>query len=242
MPEAVWIVVPTYNEAGSVEPVVRGLRAALPAARVLVVDDASPDGTGAIAARLGREDDRVAVLHRAGRRRGIGPAYVAGFGHALAHGAGAVCEFDGDRSHDPRDLARLLDALDAGADVALGSRYVPGGAVVGWAPWRRAVSRAGCAYARLLLRVEVRDLTGGCKAFRGEALERIAFRAARARGHAFQVELTYRALQAGLRVDELPITFRERRSGRSKLSAGVALEAIWRVPALRLRGPCLNQP
>ena len=176
------------------------------------------------------------MLHRAAKG-GLGPAYVAGFDHALARGATAVCEIDADFSHDPAALPALLDAVAAGADLALGSRYVPGGGVEGWAWWRRAVSRAGCAYARAVLRVPVRDLTGGMKCFRADALEAIRFRTARSRGYAFQVELTYRALRAGLRVVELPITFRERREGESKMTGHVALEAVWRIPALRLRPP-----
>jgi dolichol-phosphate mannosyltransferase len=201
---------------------------------VLIVDDASPDVTGLIAERLAAADPQVEVLHRRGER-GLGPAYVAGFDHALATGAGTVCEIDADFSHDPAMIPRLLDAIAAGADLAIGSRYVDGGGVEGWAPWRRAVSRAGCAYARAVLRVPVRDLTSGLKCFRAEALEAIEFRTARARGYAFQVELTYRALRAGLRVVEVPILFRERREGESKMTGTVALEAAWRIPALRLQ-------
>jgi dolichol-phosphate mannosyltransferase len=215
----------------------RALRAvAPPDAHVLIVDDDSPDGTGRIADRLAAADPQVSVLHRTAER-GLGPAYVAGFDHALARGAGALVEIDCDFSHDPATVPRLLDAIGGGADLALGSRYVDGGRIENWAPWRRAISRAGCAYARALLRVPVRDLTGGCKCFRAEALEAIDFRTARARGYAFQVELTYRALRAGLRVVELPIAFRERREGESKMSWTVALEAAWRIPALRLRRP-----
>jgi dolichol-phosphate mannosyltransferase len=235
MPGPAWIVLPTYCEADNVERMVHALRAAAPAdAHVLIVDDASPDGTGLIADRLAASDPHVAVLHRTAKR-GLGPAYVAGFEHALAQGAETVCEIDCDFSHDPATVPRLLDAIAGGADLALGSRYVDGGRVEGWTAWRRAVSRAGCAYARAVLRVPVRDLTSGCKCFRAEALEAIDFRAARARGYAFQVELTYRALRAGLRVVELPITFRERREGASKMTGDVALEAAWRIPALRLQ-------
>jgi dolichol-phosphate mannosyltransferase len=235
MPGPAWIVLPTYRESENVERMVHALRAvAPPDARVLIVDDASPDGTGLIAERLAAADPQVAVLHR-GAKRGLGPAYVAGFDHALAAGAGTVCEIDCDFSHDPATIPRLLDAIDRGADLAIGSRYVDGGGVEGWAPWRRAVSRAGCAYARAMLRVPVRDLTAGLKCFRAEALEAIDFRTARARGYAFQVELTYRALRAGLRVVELPIAFRERREGESKMTGTVALEAVWRIPALRLQ-------
>ena len=235
MPGPAWIVLPTYCEAENVERMVRALRAvAPPDARVLVVDDASPDGTGLLADRLAAADPQVSVLHR-GAKRGLGPAYVAGFDHALAGGAGTVCEIDCDFSHEPETMLRLLDAVAGGADLAIGSRYVGGGRVEGWTPWRRAVSRAGCAYARAVLRVPVRDLTGGCKCFRAAALEAIDFRSARARGYAFQVELTYRALRAGLHVVELPIAFRERREGESKMTGGVALEAAWRIPAMRLR-------
>src|SRR5829696_2000296 len=232
MPGRLWIVLPTYCEAGNVARMVRALRAAVDA-HVLVVDDASPDGTGLIADRLAAADPAVSVLHRPAKR-GLGPAYVAGFDHALAHGARTLVEIDCDLSHDPAAVPRLLAAVAVGADLAIGSRYVAGGGVEGWAPWRRAVSRAGCAYARLLLRVPVRDLTGGFKCFRAETLEAIDFRSARSRGYAFQVELTYRALRAGLRVAEVPITFSERREGASKLDRGVALEAAWRIPALRL--------
>jgi dolichol-phosphate mannosyltransferase len=234
MPGPVWIVLPTYREADNVEPMIRALRAVAPAAHVVVVDDASPDGTGLLADRIAAADPRVEVVHRAAKR-GIGPAYLAGFDHALARGAGALVELDCDFSHDPATVPRLLEALDAGADLALGSRYVTGGRVENWTAWRRFASRAACTYARALLRVPVRDLTTGCKAFRAPALEAIDFRSARSRGYAFQVELTYRALRAGLRVTELPITFRERREGESKLSGTVALEAAWRVPALRLQ-------
>ncbi len=235
MPGPAWIVLPTYCEAENLEPMADALRAALPAdARILVVDDASPDGTGAIADRLAAADPRVAVLHRAGKQ-GLGPAYVAGFGHALGHGAGAVVEMDCDFSHDPAVVPALLAALDDGADLALGSRYVGGGRVENWTAWRRAVSRGGCLYAQAVLRAPVRDLTGGFKAFRADALHAIDYRTARAKGYAFQVELTYRALRAGLRVTEVPIVFRERREGESKMSGAIALEAAWRVPALRLQ-------
>ena len=193
-----------------------------------MVDDASPDGTGALAERLG-----VEVLHREGRR-GLGAAYLAGFRHALECGASHVLEMDADGSHDAADLPRLLAAIRAGADLALGSRYVPGGGVEEWGRARRLLSRGGCAYARRVLRVEVRDLTTGLRCFRAEALGAIDYGSVRAQGYAFQVELTYRALAAGLRVVELPIRFRERHAGRSKMSARIALEAAWRVPALRL--------
>jgi dolichol-phosphate mannosyltransferase len=224
-----WIVLPTYNEAGNIAHVATAARAALPGARVLVVDDDSPDGTGAIAAAL----DGVEVLHRR-RKEGLGAAYVAGFAHALAHGADVVFEMDADGSHAASDLPRLLAAVEAGADVALGSRYIPGGGVENWPLLRRAVSRAGCRYARAVLGVPVRDLTGGFKCFRAGALEEIAFATIRSHGYAFQVELTYRALLRGLRVVELPIVFREREHGESKMTARIALEAAWLVPLLRV--------
>jgi dolichol-phosphate mannosyltransferase len=226
---APWIVLPTYNEAANIEAVVVAAQAALPEARVLVVDDNSPDGTAAIA----RDLDGVVVLAR-DTKSGLGDAYVAGFGAALAAGATEVFEMDADLSHDPADLPRLLGAVRAGADLAIGSRYVPGGGVENWALRRRIVSRGGCLYARAVLRVPVRDLTGGFKCFRASALEAIDYRSVRSHGYAFQVELTYRALLAGLRVTELPIVFHERREGESKMTTRIAIEAAWLVPALRL--------
>jgi dolichol-phosphate mannosyltransferase len=225
-----WIVLPTYEEARSVATVIGGLRTALGSdARILVVDDASPDGTGELAERLG-----ATVLHRA-RRRGLGPALQAGFAFALGEGADVVVQMDADGSHDPAALPALLAALDAGAGLAVGSRYAAGGAIAHWPPWRRALSRAGCAYARRVLRVPVRDLTSGMKAWRTPALAATRFPEVRGRGYAFQVELTYRALLAGVPVTEVPITFTERRAGASKLSGAIALEAAWRVPVLRLQ-------
>jgi dolichol-phosphate mannosyltransferase len=224
-----WVVLPTYNEAGNVEPVVRAALAALPDAHVLVVDDDSPDGTGAIADRLAAELEGVEVLHRPGKG-GLGRAYVSGFARALEAGASHVIEMDADLSHDPADLPRLVDA---GADLVLGSRYVAGGGVEDWDLLRRAVSRGGCAYARRVLGVDVRDLTGGFKCFRAAALEEIDYGTVRSQGYAFQVELTFRALRRGLRVVELPITFRERRRGESKMSLPIALEAALLVPRLR---------
>ena len=233
MPGPPWIVVPTYNEAANVERLVPAVRAAAPDAHVLVVDDNSPDGTGAVADRLAARDPRVEVLHRP-RKAGLGTAYVGGFARALAAGAGFVAEMDADLSHDPADLPRLLARAGAGADLVLGSRYVAGGGVADWDLLRRAISRAGCRYARTVLGVGVRDLTGGFKVFRASALEAIRFETVRSEGYAFQVELTYRALARGLRVEEVPITFRERTAGESKMSARIALEAMWLVPALRV--------
>lgn len=233
-----WLVLPTYNEVDNVEPVVRAALAVLERAapdghRVLIVDDASPDGTGQAADRLAAEHEAVEVLHRAGKE-GLGRAYLAGFERALAAGAGLVLEMDADFSHDPADLAALLAAVPH-ADVVLGSRYVKGGGVEDWGPLRRALSRGGCWYARRVLGVAVRDLTGGLKCFRRDALESLDLPRVRSQGYAFQVELTYRALLRGLRVREIPIRFRDRRRGESKMSARIALEAIWLVPALRRR-------
>jgi dolichol-phosphate mannosyltransferase len=229
-----WLVLPTYNEAANLEPLVGAALAKLPgSARVLIVDDGSPDGTGEIAERLAAEE-RVGVLHRA-RKEGLGPAYIAGFREALAGGAGLVLAMDADYSHDPAYLPRLLEAAGS-ADLVLGSRYVAGGGVSEWSAPRRAISRGGNAYARLVLGVGVRDLTGGFKCFRREALEAIDLDSIAARGYAFQVETTYRAIRLGFRVAEVPIVFRERRAGRSKMGAPIVAEAVWRVPLLRLRG------
>jgi dolichol-phosphate mannosyltransferase len=235
MAGSVWVILPTYDEAANLEAVVGGVRAALPGARILVVDDHSRDGTAELADELARADARVDVIHRPAKA-GIGRAYVAGFTAALAGGAELVVEMDADLSHDPGDLPRLVAAADDGADLVLGSRYVPGGGVEEWGLRRRTLSRFGCAYARRVLGVPVRDLTGGFKCFRASALRAIDYPTAGAQGYVFQVELTWRALRAGLTVVELPITFRERRHGRSKMSARIAREAVWRVPALRF-GP-----
>jgi len=237
-PGPIWLILPTYNEAGNIEAVVRAVRDKLPRERrVLVVDDSSPDGTGEIADRLAAEHDDVEVLHRP-RKEGLGPAYIAGFRRALAENAELVLEMDSDFSHDPAYLPRLLDAARS-ADLVIGSRYVPGGGVTEWGPLRRAISRGGSAYSRLVLGLDIRDLTGGFKCFRRPVLEAIDLDVVSARGYAFQVEMTYRAIQAGFRVVEVPIVFRERRIGASKMTRGIVAEAIWRVPALRLtaRGP-----
>jgi dolichol-phosphate mannosyltransferase len=238
MPGPPWLILPTYNEAETLEPVVAGARATLAKAapdefRILVVDDGSPDGTGAIADRLAAaHPDEVEVLHRP-ERAGLGPAYLAGFARALEGGAGFVCEMDADLSHDPADLAQLLAAVRAGAGLALGSRYVEGGGIADWGPVRRAVSRGGSWYARRVLGVGVRDLTGGFKCYRADVLEAIDLPTVRSHGYAFQVELTYRTLCAGFEVVEVPIVFRDRRRGESKMSWRIAVEAAWLVPALR---------
>lgn len=234
-----WLILPTYNEAENVKTIVPAAGEVLANAapegfRVLVVDDGSPDGTGRLADELAAEHEWVQVLHRT-EKNGIGPAYLAGFRHALAHGAGYVMEMDSDFSHDPADLARLLAAAYDGADLALGSRYVPGGGVSDWGLLRRFISEGGSTYARLVLGLKVRDLTGGFKCFRREVLEAIDFDNVRSQGYAFQVELTYRASQAGFTVVEVPIVFRDRQHGQSKMSWRIAAEAMWLVPRLRFR-------
>ena len=234
MPRAV-LCLPTYNERENLEPMIAALGSALDTSqdRVLVIDDGSPDGTGEIADRLASEHPWVAVLHRE-TKDGIGPAYVAGFRHALAEGAELVLEMDCDFSHDPADVPRLIAAA-AGADLVLGSRYAPGGGTANWGLVRRVVSRGGCLYAQVILGLRVRDLTGGFKCFRRETLEAIDLDALSAHGYAFQIETTYRVKRAGLRIQEVPITFVERRAGASKMTGSIVAEAIWRVPLLRLR-------
>jgi dolichol-phosphate mannosyltransferase len=234
-----WLILPTYNEADNVAAVVEAalpvLERAAPAGHhILVVDDNSPDGTGRLADELADRHAAVSVLHRPGRG-GLGPAYLAGFAHALDAGAGMVLEMDSDFSHDPADLARLLDAARE-ADLVLGSRYVPGGQVTDWGAARRLISRGGSWYARRVLGLSVRDLTGGFKCFHRDVLEAIDLPTVRSHGYAFQVELTHRAVRRGFRVVEIPITFRERRAGVSKMSWRIALEAAWLVPQLRRRG------
>ena len=234
---AAWLILPTYNEAENIEPLVRAVLPRLEEAEVdphvLIVDDSSPDGTGELAERLADELRPVEVLHRP-RKRGLGRAYLAGFGVALERGADLVLEMDSDFSHDPADVPRLISAAGA-ADLVLGSRYVPGGGITEWGAIRRLLSRGGSAYARWLLGVPVRDLTGGFKCFRREVLEAIDLDDVHADGYGFQIELTYRAVRAGFTVTEVPIVFRERRVGQSKMTTRIALEAVWKVPALRLR-------
>jgi dolichol-phosphate mannosyltransferase len=231
MPGA-WLVLPTYNEAENIEAIVRAARAQLREAdRILVVDDNSPDGTGAIADLLATELDGVEVLHRSDKE-GLGRAYLAGFRRALDGGADLVLEMDADFSHDPADLPRLIAAAEH-ADLVLGSRYVAGGSVTDWGLLRKLVSRGGSWYARSVLRVQVRDLTGGFKCFRRSVLDALDLQSVHADGYGFQIELTYRAIKAGFRVAEVPIVFRDRRVGQSKMNARIALEAVWKVPALR---------
>jgi dolichol-phosphate mannosyltransferase len=235
-----WLILPTYNEAENLYPLVRAVavelgRAAPGGFRILIVDDRSPDGTGAVADRLAEELGEVEVLHRE-HKAGLGSAYIDGFRRALAGGADLVLEMDSDFSHDPGDLPRLIAAADQ-ADLVLGSRYVPGGGVAGWGAGRRLLSRGGCRYASAVLGLGVHDLTGGFKCFRRAVLEGLDLDGVRTDGYGFQIELTYRAARLGFRVVELPIVFRERRTGSSKMTPRIALEALWKVPALRLRPP-----
>jgi dolichol-phosphate mannosyltransferase len=230
VPKAV-VCLPTYNELENLEPMLRALGDK--DVRVLVIDDNSPDGTGELADRLAQELDYVDVLHR-DFKEGLGPAYLAGFRRALSDGAELVLEMDCDFSHDPNDVPRLLAAIEGGADLALGSRYVPGGGVRNWGLVRRLISSGGSLYARVLLGVKVRDLTGGFKCYQRGALEAIDLDAVESKGYAFQIETTYRVLRAGFEVVEVPITFADREVGGSKMSKAIVAEAIWKVPGLRL--------
>jgi dolichol-phosphate mannosyltransferase len=227
------MVVPTYNEIENLADVVARVRRCSPAVDILVVDDSSPDGTGELADRLARELPYVDVLHRP-RKEGLGPAYLAGFRRALADGADYVLEMDCDFSHDPADVPRLLATMENGADLALGSRYVPGGGTENWGLVRRIVSSGGSLYARVLLGLPIRDLTGGFKCYRRAVLERIDLDAIHSKGYAFQIEGTYRTIRAGFKVVEVPIKFVDRTEGTSKMSRTIFLEAVTRVPALRL--------
>jgi dolichol-phosphate mannosyltransferase len=229
------ICLPTYNERENLERMLRALAEVIDPARdrVLVIDDASPDGTGELADRLAAELGYVGVLHRP-RKEGLGPAYLAGFRRALADGGELVLEMDCDFSHDPAAVPRLIEAA-ADADLVIGSRYVEGGGVRNWSLVRRAISAGGSLYARVLLGVDVRDLTGGFKCFRREVLERLDLDRIGSKGYAFQIETTYRAIRLGFRVREVPITFVDRVVGGSKMSRAIVLEAIWTVPLLRLK-------
>jgi dolichol-phosphate mannosyltransferase len=230
----VTICLPTYNERENLERMLHALCEVLPAdGSVLVIDDGSPDGTGELADRLAGEIANVAVLHRQ-HKEGLGPAYIAGFRRALADGAELVLEMDCDFSHDPADVPRLLAAAQQ-ADLVLGSRYVEGGGVRNWGRLRRFISEGGSTYARVILGTKVRDLTGGFKCIRRAVLETIALDRIDSKGYAFQIETTYRAERAGFRVVEVPIVFVDREKGHSKMSRSIVLEAVWRVPLLRLR-------
>ncbi len=226
------MILPTYNEAENLEPIARAIWAATPRCDVLVVDDGSPDGTGAIADRLALESPRLTVLHRE-RKEGLGRAYLAGFALALERGYPFVFEMDADFSHDPAYLPKLLDAAE-GADLAIGSRWVEGGGTRHWGVGRQVVSRGGSLYARTILGAPVRDLTGGFKCFRRETLLALDLGSVQSNGYCFQIELTYRALALGLRVREVPIVFEDRRVGQSKMSRQIFLEAVGMVWKLRL--------
>lgn len=229
-----WLVLPTFNEAENIEAFVAAVLAVAPGPeRVLIVDDNSPDGTGRIADRIAAGEKRVQVLHRP-HKEGLGPAYIAGFQYALAAGAELVLEMDSDFSHDPAYLPLLLEASKS-ADLVLGSRYVPGGGVSDWGYLRQLISRAGSAYGRLMLGVKVRDLTGGFKCFHRRVLDSIDLDSIESKGYAFQTETTYRAIQRGFDVAEVPIVFQERHAGASKMSWRIIAEVVLRIPRLRFR-------
>jgi dolichol-phosphate mannosyltransferase len=229
------VCLPTYNELENLEPMVRALQKVLREGdRILVVDDASPDGTGELADELAAELPFVGVLHRP-QKEGLGPAYIAGFRRALADGAELVLEMDCDFSHDPAAVPELIGTAEAGADLVLGSRYVPGGAIPNWGAMRRFISLGGNVYAQFWLSSRLRDLTGGFKCFRAPVLETVDLDAIGSKGYAFQIETTYRVLRAGFKVVELPISFSDREHGHSKMSKSIVLEAIWKVPVLRYR-------
>jgi dolichol-phosphate mannosyltransferase len=233
--DRVTVVIPTYNERENISEIVVAVTAH--GYRVLIVDDSSPDGTGELADGIAADQTLVEVLHRA-EKQGLGPAYASGFDHALERGAEVIVEMDADFSHDPADLPRLLSAIDQGADVAIGSRYVSGGATPDWPLGRQLISRGGNLYARLMLGLPVRDATAGFRAFRAEALSALPYRQSEASGYGFQVEMAMRAHRQGLRIVEVPISFRDRTRGTSKMGTGIVLEAmklvtIWGFQRLR---------
>ena len=231
--DGVWIVLPTYDEADNIEPISRAILEALPAATLLVVDDGSPDGTGDLADALAAIDDRIRVRHRP-QKQGLGRAYLDGFGIALANGAGTIVQMDADFSHDPAVLPSLVAPVaDETADLVIGSRYTKGGGVVDWGLGRRIVSRGGSLFARIVLGLGQNDLTGGYKAWRAETLAGVPFDGVHAGGYVFQIEMTFRADRAGARIRELPITFRDRRVGQSKMSRRIVAEALVVVVQLR---------
>jgi len=233
MARRILVITPTYNERENLEVLVERLFAVAPEAHVLVVDDASPDGTGAIADAMAARDARVHVMHRAGKL-GLGSAYIAGFRWALARAYDVVFEMDTDLSHDPRYVPDFLRAIEAGADIVIGSRNIPGGGVEGWGLGRHVMSKGGSVYSRAILGISVRDLTSGYKAFTRKALETLGIDAVRSNGYSFQIELTYRGIVRGLTVAEVPILFVDRRAGRSKMSRKIFLEAVGMVWKLRL--------
>lgn len=234
MSEQVTVVVPTFNERENLPDLVPAVVGH--GYRLMIVDDASPDGTGEMADAMAANEARVSVLHRE-RKEGLGPAYADGFDRAIADGAGVIIEMDADFSHDPADLPRLVDAIESGADLAIGSRYVPGGATPDWPLARRLISRGGNFYARTMLGIRVRDATAGFRAYRSEALRKLPYREAQASGYGFQVEMAWRAVNAGLNVVEVPISFKDRTRGASKMNSAIVTEAmrlvtvwgIWRM-------------
>jgi dolichol-phosphate mannosyltransferase len=237
--ELVTVVVPTYNERDNLPHMAASLL--LHGYRVLVVDDASPDGTGRIADELAADQPLLDVIHRPGKQ-GLGPAYAAGFDRALDRGAEVVVEIDADFSHDPSDVPRLVAAVEEGADLAIGSRYVPGGATPDWPLPRRLISRGGNTYARVMLGIPIHDATAGFRAFRSTALRRLPYGEAEASGYGFQVEMAWRAIEAGFDVREVPIVFRDRRVGQSKMGSDIVLEAMrlvtrWGIGRRRARLP-----
>lgn len=223
------VIIPTYNEADNIKSIVSRVRAAVPTAHVLVADDNSPDGTGKLADELAVEDEYVHVLHRKGKE-GLGAAYLAGFRWGIDHGYDVLVEMDADGSHQPEELPRLLTALK-GADLVLGSRWVPGGRTVNWPKYREIISKGGSTYSRLLLDVPIRDVTGGYRAFRKETLQGLGLDEVASQGYCFQVDLARRAVESGYHVVEVPITFVEREMGDSKMSRDIVVEALWRVTA-----------
>jgi dolichol-phosphate mannosyltransferase len=227
------VIIPTYNERDNLESIARAVLSADQRVDVLVVDDNSPDGTGQLADELAKSEPRIQVLHRA-KKEGLGRAYLHAFRWALDHGYQFVMEMDADFSHDPKYIPQFLDEAQAGADLVLGSRYVPGGGTVNWGPGRQLISKGGSLYARSILGVDIRDLTGGFKCFRRTVLESLSLDAVKSTGYAFQIELTYRALKAGFKVKEIPIVFEDRRVGQSKMSRKIFLEALTMVWKLRL--------
>ncbi|GAA2209104.1 hypothetical protein GCM10009850_045620 [Nonomuraea monospora] len=233
--EPILVIVPTYCERDNLTAITRRVRAAVPEAHVLVVDDNSPDGTGALADELASRDPRIHVLHRPGRA-GLGAAYLAGFAHGLAEGFEVLVEMDADGSHRPEELPALLRAVEAGADLAIGSQWVRGGRVLHWPRRRRLLSRGGNAYVRIVLGLPVRDATAGFRAYRAATLDKLGLEEVASQGYCFQVDLTLRTVRRGLRVQEVPITFADRTAGDSKMSRAIVAEALWRVTLWGLAG------
>lgn len=228
IPLRVLVIVPTYNEKENLPLIVARVRAATPDVHLLVADDDSPDGTGRLADHLAADDPHVHVLHRPGKS-GLGAAYLDGFAWGSRHGFDVLVEMDADGSHQPEQLPSLLERIEAGADVVLGSRYVPGGSVQNWPKHREVLSRGGNVYTRIMLGIPLRDATGGYRAYRATALEKLGLKDVESQGYCFQVDLTRRAVRAGLRIEEVPITFVERTIGASKMSQSIVIEALWRV-------------